>query len=1090
MKSARIPLLAVVLLFLVSSAAVGQDGSFTLDHVDGLTAEGHIPTGGQTLTMHLRMTNNTGSFVKGFTNGFRIFSPGGATWTTTVADSVSGVLGDDVFDLVYTINSFSITGSGADTIGFGGSIMTNPGMPDGFDEITHTITIGPFPSAGHGAQVCIDSTFFRPLNPWKWVVASKDYDIFPAWNGPFCWPVNDCWDDPVDTDEDGWADACDNCPEIQNPDQADSDGDGFGDLCDNCPTVYNPDQGDPDGDGVGSFCDNCPVAHNPDQADVDGDGDGDVCDNCPDEANSDQADGDADGVGDVCDNCPDEANTDQSDSDGDLVGDACDNCPNTANADQADDDGDDVGDACDNCLGVYNPSQEDTDGDLIGDDCDECTDTDGDGYGNPGYPANTCPEDNCPTVNNPGQEDSDGDGVGDVCDNCPTDANSDQADADSDEVGDLCDNCPTNPNPGQEDTDADLLGDVCDNCPDAANPGQEDGDADEVGDICDNCPSGYNPNQENSDGDTLGNVCDNCPTITNPDQSDVDADEVGDLCDNCPDDPNTDQIDDDSDLVGNVCDNCPDEANPGQEDGDTDTVGDVCDNCPTDANADQSDIDGDTVGDVCDNCPDEANADQADGDADTIGDVCDNCPSEANTDQADADSDDVGDICDNCPDDANTDQADADGDGIGDVCDDCTDTDDDGYGDPGYPANACATDNCPDAPNPDQSDGDADGVGDICDNCPDDANADQLDQDGDLVGDVCDNCPEDYNPDQADSDGDGIGDVCDGCCVGVRGNIDGDPTEEVNIADLVMFVNWMFNPEKDPFKTQLLVPDQYATIQAAVDAAGTGDTVLVGPGTYDPFQFNGKAITVTSADGPQETIITTSDQSANLMVFEHDEDSTTILEGFSLVGGNIGIWCQSAGPTIKRCILRDQNVTDWAAAVFSGDGYGTVGPSPAILVNVTITGCENGGVSLFSTEPVTIMNSIVAFNDDYGIHRHNAYAAPNLSYNDVYGNPDGNYIGTGFSPGVGSISEDPLFTPDYGIGSGSPCVDAGNPAPEYNDPDGSRNDMGAVPVGPPPPPPFCFEEADVNADSELNVADVVYLVTWMFGTGPAPASCF
>jgi hypothetical protein len=184
----------------------------------------------------------------------------------------------------------------------------------------------------------------------------------------------------------------------------------------------------------------------------------------------------------------------------------------------------------DNCPEVANAAQEDTDGDDRGDVCDECTDTDGDGCGDPGFPANTCCEDNCPDDPNPGQEDFDEDGAGDICDPCPTDPN--DADPDMDGICSVDDNCPDDANPNQEDGDLDGVGNVCDNCPDDANPGQEDFDADGAGDICDTCTD--------QDGDTYGdpgfplNICpeDNCPTIPN-DQTDSDGDGPGDECDPC-----------------------------------------------------------------------------------------------------------------------------------------------------------------------------------------------------------------------------------------------------------------------------------------------------------------------------------------------------------------------------------------------------------------------------------------------------------------------------------------------------------------------------------------------------------------------------
>jgi hypothetical protein len=122
---------------------------------------------------------------------------------------------------------------------------------------------------------------------------------------------------------------------------------------------------------------------------------------CIDAAYNNDTDTDGDAIVDYWDNCTDEDNDGYGYPVFPHTTCSLDNCPNVYNPNQEETgDGDGVGDACDNCPYTPNPDQADYDGDGIGDVCDNCTDTDADGYGNPGYLANTCDDDNCPSTPN------------------------------------------------------------------------------------------------------------------------------------------------------------------------------------------------------------------------------------------------------------------------------------------------------------------------------------------------------------------------------------------------------------------------------------------------------------------------------------------------------------------------------------------------------------------------------------------------------------------------------------------------------------------------------------------------------------------
>lgn len=93
------------------------------------------------------------------------------------------------------------------------------------------------------------------------------------------------------------------------------------------------------------------------------------------------------------------------------------------------------------------------------------------------------------------------------------------------------------------------------------------------------------------------------------------------------------------------------------------------------------------------------------------------------------------------------------------------------------------------------------------------------------------------------------------------------------------------------------IPEDLPTIQAGIDSASAGDTVLVADGTYfENITFNGKAITVAShyiitgdtlhigntiIDGSQPAHPDT----ASVVYFTSGEDTTSILSGFTITGG-------------------------------------------------------------------------------------------------------------------------------------------------------------------------------------------------------------
>lgn len=327
------------------------------------------------------------------------------------------------------------------------------------------------------------------------------------------------------------------------------------------------------------------------------------------------------------------------------------------------------------------------------------------------------------------------------------------------------------------------------------------------------------------------------------------------------------------------------------------------------------------------------------------------------------------------------------------------------------------------------------------------------------------------------------------------------------------------------------VPTHYGSIQAAINAATHGRTIIVRDGTYiENINFLGKAITVVSENGSEHTTID-GNNNGSAVTLNSGEGADSVLDGFTVkngsgtVSGNTtrggGIDCRSASPSIRNCIIQDNDISninvygggvycDEASPVlancvirnnqtsgFGGGGIYCRSSSSPSIYNCTITnnfGFNGGGIYSQSSSP-TVRNSIL-WGDTSGSGAHeislSGGSTIDITYSAIQDNdPDDGSI----YPGTGNIdvlpllinprppSEAPTTAGDYHLQDTSPCIDEGSnahvPIMLTEDMDGDDRimdgdrdtipvvDMGADEV---PPPNQC--EGDFDWDGDVDGSDL------------------
>ena len=168
-----------------------------------------------------------------------------------------------------------------------------------------------------------------------------------------------------------------------------------------------------------------------------------------------------------------------------------------------------------------------------------------------------------------------------------------------------------------------------------------------------------------------------------------------------------------------------------------------------------------------------------------------------------------------------------------------------------------------------------------------------------------------------------------------------------------------------------------ATIQAAIDAALAGDTITVADGIYTgsgnwDIDFSGKAITLQSANGPDDCIIDcqgTAQYPHRGFIFQSGENEDSLVEGFTIVNGNASsgaaVKCISSSPTITDCFIRN-NRAEGNGPFVSGGAIACIANSTLLLNRCRISGnrSDNWGGAIYCADNsrVTILNSVVSGN--------------------------------------------------------------------------------------------------------------------------------